>query len=173
LATGGEGLGGRDGNDKEKVSSAATCRLVHGLTRRNASLSPPTLHERVGGVYAISAVVVHFSDQLVEGKHPRVREPTDRGLERDEGPYKRPGLKFLRTLWRCAIAGGPFEIHGPRPRADAHFDFQVTAAEFDEVAGVLADSLHHFHVPQVEKDEVLAAFAAYKPAVTAGSILRG
>jgi hemoglobin len=82
-----------------------------------------------------------------------------------------PGLKFLRTLWLCAIAGGPFEYAG-LPLGDAHFDFQLTAAEFDDVAAVLADSLDLFNVPPGEKEEVLAAFAAYKPAVTAGSILR-
>jgi len=55
---------------------------------------------------------------------------------------------------------------------DAHFEFELTPPEFDEVAAVLADSLDHFNVPAGEKEEVLAAFAAYKPAVTAGSILR-
>jgi hemoglobin len=82
-----------------------------------------------------------------------------------------PGLKFLRTLWLRAIAGGPFEYTG-LPLGDAHFDFKFTGAEFDDVAAVLADSLDHFNVPAGEKEEVLAAFAAYKPAVTAGSILR-
>jgi hemoglobin len=82
-----------------------------------------------------------------------------------------PGLKFLRTLWVCAIAGGPFQYTG-KSLGDAHFDFQLTSAEFDEVSGVLADALDHFKVPQAEKEEVLAAFEAFKGAVTAGSILR-
>ena len=82
-------------------------------------MAEPTLYERLGGVYAISAVV-------------------DTGLS----------------------------------LGDAHFDFQFTPAEFDEVAGVLAASLDHSNVPEAEKEEVLAAFAAHKPAVAAGSILR-
>ena len=55
---------------------------------------------------------------------------------------------------------------------DAHFDFQLTPGEFDEIAAELARSLDHFKVPKREKEEVLGAFATYKPAVTAGSILR-
>jgi hemoglobin len=131
----------------------------------------PTLYERIGGVYAISAVVDHFSDQLVQrrtisGTNPFIKEWTD-----NKAAVRLPGLKFLRTLWLCAISGGPFQYTG-EALADAHFEFELTPSEFDEVAAVLADSLDHFGIPTNEKEEVLAAFAAYKPAVTAGSILR-
>jgi hemoglobin len=34
---------------------------------------------------------------------------------------------------------------------------------------VLADTLEHFNVPPREKEEVLGAFEAHKPEVTAGS----
>ena len=131
----------------------------------------PTLYERLGGVYAISAVVDHFSDQLVqkktiEGGNPRIKE-----WNATKAPYRLQGLKFLRTLWLCAIAGGPFQ-YTAKTLGDAHFDFEFTSQEFDAVAAVLAGSLDHFHIPQQEKEEVLGAFAAFKPAVTAGSILR-
>jgi hemoglobin len=134
-------------------------------------MAQPTLYERLGGVYAISAVVDHFSDQLVqdktlEGENPRIKE-----WNTGKSPYRLQGLKFLRTLWLCAIAGGPFQYTG-KTLGDAHFEFQFLPDEFDEVAAVLAGSLNHFHVPAQETEEVLAAFAAFKPAVTAGSILR-
>lgn len=131
----------------------------------------PTLYERLGGVYAISAVVDHFSNELVqlktlENENPRIKE-----WNASKSPYRLQGLKFLRTLWLCAIAGGPFQ-YTAKTLGDAHFDFQFLPDEFDEVAAVLASSLDHFHVPNREKEEVLGAFAAFKPAVTAGSILR-
>jgi hemoglobin len=134
-------------------------------------MAEPTLYERLGGVYAISAVVDYFSDQLLERDTLEAQNPHIKDWNETKAAYRLPGLKFLRTLWLCAIAGGPFEYTG-LPLGDAHFDFQFTGAEFDDVAAVLADSLDHFNVPAGEKDEVLAAFAAYKPAVTAGSILR-
>jgi hemoglobin len=134
-------------------------------------MAEPTLYERLGGVYAISAVVDYFSDQLlerdtIEGQNPHIKDWNE-----NKAAHRLPGLKFLRTLWVCAIAGGPFEYTG-LPLDDAHFDFQLTSTEFDEVAGVLADALDHFDVPAGEKEEVLAAFAAHKPAVTAGSTSR-
>ena len=133
-------------------------------------MAEPSLYERLGGAYAIAAVVDHFSDQLVE-KHTIAENPLISEWNTKKAPYRLPGLKFLRTLWVCAIAGGPYQYTG-KPLGDAHFDFQLTPQEFDTVAAVLADSLDHFKVPQREKEEVLAAFAAYRPAVTAGSILR-
>jgi hemoglobin len=130
----------------------------------------PVLYERLGGVYAISAVVDHFSDQLVEkktieGENARIKE-----WNATKAPSRLQGLKFLRTLWLCAIAGGPFQ-YTAKTLKDAHFNFQLRPGEFDEVAAVLANSLDHFHVPQQEKNEVLAAFASFKPDVTAGSSL--
>lgn len=132
----------------------------------------PTLYERLGGVYAISAVVDHFSDQLVERGTIAEANPFIKQWNDTKAPVRLPGLRFLRTLWVCSIAGGPFQYSG-EALGDAHFEFELTAEEFDEVAAVLADSLDHFNVPTAEKEEVVAAFAAYKPAVTAGSILRG
>ena len=131
----------------------------------------PTLYERLGGVYAISAVVDRFSDQLVE-RGTITENPQITDWNESRAPYRLPGLKFLRTLWLCAIAGGPFQYTG-RPLGDAHFDFQLTSEEFDDVSAVLAEALDHFNVPRGEKEEVLAAFEGHKPAVTAGSILRG
>ena len=89
-----------------------------------------------------------------------------------------PGLKFQRTLWVCNVAGGPFQFSATKPGAtplgleEAHREFQITSAEFDEVAAELGRSLDHFKVPQKEKDEVLAAFAAHKSEVTEGSMTR-
>jgi hemoglobin len=127
-------------------------------------MSEASLYERLGGVYAIAAVVDHFSEELVElhtiESNPRVKEwNTTKARQRLQG------LKFLRTLWVCEVSGGPFEYTG-KALNDAHFEFRLSSPDFDAVAGVLADSLDHFNVPPREKEEVLAAFAAHKPEVT-------
>ena len=44
----------------------------------------------------------------------------------------------------------------------------ILVAIFDEVAAELGRSLDHFNVPEQEKGEVLAAFAAHKGEVTEG-----
>ena len=134
-----------------------------------------TLYERLGGVFAIAAVVDRFSDALIEdpivgqdSKNPALAEWHTNNLGR------LPGLKFMRTLWVCNVAGGPFEFEATRPGAtalgleEAHRPLEISPAEFDEVAAVLARTLDDFKVPSGEKDEVLAAFAAHKGEVTEG-----
>jgi len=135
-----------------------------------------SLYDRLGGVFAIAAVIDHFSDAVVKNAiagqgsdNPRLREWHTQKLAR------LPGLKFMRTLWVCNIAGGPFEYVGTRPGREpvsleeAHRDLEISPDEFDAVAGELARSLDFFKVPEREKGEVLAAFAAHKNEVTEGA----
>jgi hemoglobin len=80
----------------------------------------------------------------------------------------------MRTLWVCAVTGGPFEYSPTKPGKtllgleEAHRDLKISPAEFDEVAAELGRSLDFAKVPAREKGEVLAAFAAHKDEVTAG-----
>ncbi|HEV8489781.1 MAG TPA: group 1 truncated hemoglobin [Candidatus Limnocylindrales bacterium] len=134
-----------------------------------------SLYQRLGGVFAIAAVVDHFSDAVVENpmvgkqsKNPALREWSTEKLDR------LPGLKFMRTLWVCNVAGGPFQFSATRPGRtvvgleEAHRELQISPEEFDEVAAELGRSLDAFKVPQQEKEEVLAAFAAHKGEVNEG-----
>ena len=134
-----------------------------------------SLYDRLGGVFAIAAVVDHFSDAVVQNpivgktsKNPTLREWHTKNLGR------LPGLKFMRTLWVCNVAGGPQVYTPTRPGRsevgleEAHRDLRISPAEFDEVAAELGRTLDFFKVPKREKDEVLSAFAAHKNEVTAG-----
>jgi hemoglobin len=136
-----------------------------------------SLYERLGGVFAIAAVVDHFSDAVVKNpvvgqksKNPQLREWHTKNLGR------LPGLKFMRTLWVCQVSGGPFQFTATKPGTtplgleEAHRNLRISPAEFDEVAAELGRTLDHFKVPKREKDEVLAAFAAHKGEVTAGYV---
>lgn len=138
-----------------------------------------SLYERLGGVFAIAAVVDRFSDAIFDdpvagrtSKNPALR------AWHTESTARLPGLKFMRTLWVCDVAGGPFDYAGTRPGStpvgleEAHRDLRITPEEFDAVAGVLSRTLDEFGVPQREKEEVLGAFAAHKGEVTEGSLAR-
>jgi hemoglobin len=140
-----------------------------------AATAENTLYERLGGVFAIAAVVDHFSDAVVKNpivgqksKNPQLRRWHTKNLGR------LPGLKFMRTLWVCEVSGGPFKFAATKPGAtplgleEAHRDLKISPAEFDEVAAELARTLDFFKVPEKEKAEVLTAFAAHKDEVTAG-----
>ena len=50
----------------------------------------------------------------------------------------------------------------------AHWDLRISPEEFDEVGAELVQALDHYGVPEREKGEVLAAFAAHKNEVNAG-----
>ncbi len=134
-----------------------------------------SLYDRLGGAFAIAAVVDRFSDGLVH--NPIVGQQSDNPALREwhtNSLGRLPGLKFMRTLWVCNVAGGPFEYTATRPGSTpvglevAHRDLKISPAEFDEVAAELARSLAAFKVPALETEEVLGAFAAHKGEVTEG-----
>ena len=136
-------------------------------------MSEQSLYERLGGAFAIAAVVDHFSDAVVQNpivgqqsQNPALREWHTQNLGR------LPGLKFMRTLWVCNVSGGPFQytptvpgstVHGLE---EAHRRLRISPEEFDEVAAELGRTLDAVGVPAQEKGEVLAAFAAHKGEVT-------
>jgi hemoglobin len=138
-------------------------------------MTESSLYERLGGAFAIAAVVDHFSEAVVRNpivgqnsENPALREWHTNNLGR------LPGLKFMRTLWVCNVAGGPQEYAATKPGStslgleEAHRELRISPAEFDEVAAELGRTLDFFKVPQREKEEVLAAFAAHKGEVTEG-----
>jgi hemoglobin len=138
-------------------------------------MTESSLYDRLGGAFAIAAVVDRFSDAVVQNpivgqksENPALREWHTNNLGR------LPGLKFMRTLWVCNIAGGPQEYAATKPGGnplgleEAHRELKISPAEFDEVAAELGRTLDFFKVPEGEKEEVLGAFAAHKSEVTEG-----
>jgi len=138
-------------------------------------MAESSLYERLGGVFAIAAVIDQFSDAVVA--NPAVgkgsKNPALREWSVDE-PGRLPGLKFMRTLWVCNVAGGPFEFTATKPGStplgleEAHRELRISPEEFDEVAAELGRTLDHFKVPEREQGEVLSAFAAHKGEVNEG-----
>ena len=138
-------------------------------------MTESSLYDRLGGAFAITAVVDHFSEAVVQNpivgqksENPDLREWHTNNLGR------LPGLKFMRTLWVCNVAGGPQQYAATKPGGtplgleEAHRELKISPAQFDEVAAELGRTLDIFKVPEREKEEVLAAFAAHKGEVTEG-----
>src|SRR6185437_16237806 len=146
---------------------------AHAQTKQTAP--EKSLYDRLGGVFAIAAVVDHFSDAVV--KNPIVGQKSKNAQLREWSTHdlkRLPGLKFMRTLWVCNVSGGPFQYTATRPGKttlgleEAHRSLRISPAEFDEVAAELGRTLDFFKIPTREKTEVLTAFAAHKNEVTAG-----
>jgi hemoglobin len=159
------------------LSAAPISSAGQAFAQATATKPEHSLYERLGGAFAIAAVIDHFSDAVVKNpmvgqksKNPQLREWHTKNLAR------LPGLKFMRTLWVCNISGGPFQYTATKPGTtllgleEAHRDLRISPAEFDEVAAELGRTLDFVKVPKREKSEVLAAFAAHKAEVTAGYV---
>src|SRR5580765_7809988 len=138
-------------------------------------MTESSLYERLGGAFPIAAVVDHFSEAVVQ--NPIVGQQSENSALREWHTHnlsRLPGLKFMRTLWVCNVAGGPQQYAATAPGStplgleEAHRELRISPAEFDEVAAELGRTLDFFKVPEPEKDEVLAAFAAHKGEVTGG-----
>lgn len=115
-----------------------------------------SLYDRLGGIFAIAAVVDRFSDEII--KNPKLNQnPQLVAWNRDEAATRLPGLKVMRTLWIASVAGGPFQYTG-KPLAEAHPRFKLTEAEFKEVGAEIVRALEFFKVPQREQQELVKAY---------------
>jgi hemoglobin len=156
------------------IAALTLCALALPL---QAAEPDKSLYERLGGVFAIAAVVDHFSDALVE--NPIVgktsKNPALEGMAHQE-PRPTAGPQVHADPLGLRGHRGAVQVRGDEAGQDAswvleeaHRDLKITSAEFDEVAAELGRSLDFAKVPAREKGEVLAAFAAHKEEVTAGA----
>lgn len=144
--------------------------------RPRATWKKRTLYDRLGGIFAIAALVNDFSDAILadpkvgrNSPNPQLRE-----WSRNQTDERLPGLKWMRTLWIADVTGGPYKFRATRPGKthlgleEAHRKLRISPDEFDAVAAVLSRTLDKFNVPKDAKAKVLEAFAAHKKEVTAG-----
>jgi hemoglobin len=118
----------------------------------------PSLYDRLGGYFGIAAVVDRFSDEII--KNPKLKKnPALKEWNQTQAKTRLPGLKFGRTLWIAAAAGGPFEYTG-LPLNEAHAEFNLTAEEFAEVGAEIVRALDYYGVPEREQQELVAAYLA-------------
>ena len=144
------------------VASAAALGLFP--TRADATAAPtattaePSLYDRLGGYFGIALVVNRFSDQII--RNPILnKNPALKAWNKTEAEARLPGLKFGRTLWIAAAAGGPFVYTG-LPLAEAHAEFNLTAEQFSEVGAEIVRALDFYEVPEREQQELVAAYQA-------------
>ena len=127
----------------------------------------PSLYERVGGIFAIAAVVNRFSDEII--KNPKLNvNPALKAWNETESEFRLPGLKFGRTQWVASLAGGPYEYTG-LPLDEAHKDFHLTEEEFAEVGAEIVRALEYYQVPEREIQELVAAYMTAMPQVVGSS----
>jgi hemoglobin len=144
------------------VASAAALGLFQGSAEASgapqAASTEPSLYDRLGGYFGIALVVNRFSDEII--RNPILnKNPALKAWNKTQAEARLPGLKFGRTLWIAAAAGGPFVYTG-LPLSEAHAEFNLTADEFAEVGAEIVRALDFFEVPKREQRELVDAYQA-------------
>lgn len=147
---------------------AAARALLQETARAEGSATPESspelsLYDRLGGIFAIAAVVNRFSDEIIINPKLNVN-PALKAWNENDAPTRLPGLKYMRTLWVAALTGGPFTYTG-LPLHDAHTRFKLTSDEFDEVGAEIVRALDYYNVPEREKKQLVDAYMLTKPDV--------
>src|SRR5947207_1626776 len=127
---------------------------------------PPTLYERLGGVYPIATVVDDLIDRvMVDSRlnaNPRV----------DQAHHRVPpaGFKYLVTEMVCWAAGGPQKYTG-KPMAESHEHLKITSEEWLAFLDDLQQTLDKFGVPAAEQAELKAIVDSTRKDIVSESAL--
>jgi hemoglobin len=118
----------------------------------------PTLYQRLGGVYAIAAVVDDFIDRIMVDPRLNSNPLVDEAHHR----VSPAGFKYLVTEMSCAATGGPQQYSG-KSMHDSHAHLKITAPEWDAFMEDLDDTFAKFQVPAQERQEFIAIIESTKP----------
>lgn len=116
-----------------------------------AGSAPPSLYERLGGVYPIAAVVDDFIDRIMDDPRLNANPKVDEAHHR----VSRAGFKYLVTEMVCWATGGPQRYTG-RSMLDSHAHLDITAQEWESFLDDFRQTLDHFQVPGAEQRELQA-----------------
>ena len=116
-----------------------------------------SLYNRLGGVFAIAAVIDDFIERIMID--PRLNA----NPHVDEAHHKvsKAGFKYLVTEQVCHATGGPQRYTG-RSMSDSHAHLQITEPEWQAFLDDLRQTFDKFGVPESERQELFAIVATTK-----------
>jgi hemoglobin len=130
-------------------SLSLTKVLVAGYKTSTMSTTS-SLYERLGGVYAIAAVVDDFIDRIMDDPRLNANPQVDAAHHR----VSRAGFKYLVTEQVCQATGGPQRYTG-RTMSESHAHLAITEPEWQVFLADLRQTLDKFQVPAAEQRELL------------------
>ncbi len=124
-----------------------------------------SLYERLGGVYAIAAVVDSFIDRIMDdprlNANPQVNEAHHR--------VSPAGFKYLVTEQVCWAAGGPQKYTG-RSMRDSHIHLNINSREWSALLDDLQQTFQQFGVPDREQQELFVIVESTRPEIVSSEI---
>ncbi len=110
-----------------------------------------SLYERLGGVYAIAAVIDDFIDRVMADSRLNANPKVDEAHHR----VHPAGFKYLVTEQVCEATGGPQNYTG-RTMTVSHEELNITPTEWDAFMDDLQQTFDKFDVPERERGELVA-----------------
>ena len=129
-----------------------------------AAPATPSLYDRLGGLYPISAVVDDFIDRVYANATLNANPNIDRA--RDE--MRKAGLKVHVANLVCATTGGPCKYTG-KSMKETHAGFHITQKEWDALLVDFRACLDKFKVPAAEQHELVAIVESTKADIVVGT----
>jgi hemoglobin len=130
--------------------------MAHQISNEEMS-AQKSLYDRLGGVYAIAAVIDDFINRIMDNPRLNANPKVDEAHHR----VSRAGFKYLVTEMVCWATGGPQQYTG-RSMRDSHVHLDITAEEWQVFLADLQACLDHFAVPKAEQGELFALVESTK-----------
>src|SRR6266446_4530360 len=110
-----------------------------------------SLYDRLGGVYAIAAVIDDFINRIMDNPLLNANPKVDEAHHR----VSKAGFKYLVTEMVCWATGGPQKYTG-KSMYDSHADLGITEGEWQAFMDDLRRTFDKFGVPMQEQKELVA-----------------
>jgi hemoglobin len=137
--------------------------LVHAQEKAAAPVTP-SLYDRLGGLYSVSAVVDDFIDRVYVNGTLNANP----NIAKARSDVRKPGLKVHVANMVCMVTGGPCKYTGQGMK-ETHTNFHITQKEWDALLVDFRASLDKFKVPAGEQKELVAIVESTKPDIVEGA----
>jgi hemoglobin len=144
--------------------AVALCAAFAAAQEKPAAPARPSLYDRLGGLYPVSAVV----DDFIERVYANGTLNANPNIAKARSDLRKPGLKVHVVNLVCMVTGGPCKYTG-KAMKEAHANFHITQKEWDALLVDFRGSLDKFKVPAGEQGELVAIVESTKPEIVEGA----
>jgi len=146
------------------VSVATVLGLLPAVGQAQDKPAAPSLYDRLGGLYPISAVVDDFIDRI----YVNATLNANPAIGSARNVMRKPGLKVHVATLVCQVTAGPCKYVG-KGMKESHAGFHITQKEWDALLVDFRASLDKFKVPAAEQGELFAIVESTKPDIVVGA----
>jgi hemoglobin len=136
---------------------------VPGLGWAQDKPTAPSLYDRLGGLYPVSAVVDDFIDRV----YANVTLNANPAIDNARNTMRKPGLKVHVATLVCQVTGGPCKYVG-KGMKESHSTFHISEKEWDAALVDFRASLDKLKVPAAEQRELVAIVESTKADIVVG-----